>query len=102
MELQTDDILDIDLTSSELSLDNMQDVQELNVELQSGDDIQVEMDQGQSLEVRMVEGVPVGIDDYIVLRNKPKVNGVELIGDKSNEDLNMRSITNLELARILV
>lgn len=101
MELQTDDILSIDLSSSELSLDNMQDVQELSVELQSGDDIQVEMEQEQSLEVKMVEGVPVGIDDYEVLRNKPRVNGVELVGDKSNEDLNMRSITNLELARIL-
>lgn len=101
MELKTDDILSIDLSSSELSLDNMQDVQELNVELQGGDDIQVEMEQEQSLEVKMVEGVPVGIDDYEVLRNKPKVNGVELIGDKSNEDLNMHSITNMELARIL-
>lgn len=38
-----------------------------------------------------------GVSDYTKLNNKPSINGVELIGNKSNDDLNIRSITNSEI-----
>ena len=38
-----------------------------------------------------------GADDYPPLSNKPKINGVTLIGDKSLEDLNIHSITNAQI-----
>lgn len=42
--------------------------------------------------------VPVIVEgDYEVLNNKPKINTVTLIGDKSFEDLGLERITNSEL-----
>lgn len=42
--------------------------------------------------------VPVPIEgDYEALYNKPKINTVTLIGDKSFEDLGLERITNTEL-----
>lgn len=42
--------------------------------------------------------VPVPIEgDYESLNNKPKINTVTLIGDKSFEDLGLERITNAEL-----
>lgn len=42
--------------------------------------------------------VPVPIEgDYEVLNNKPKINTVTLIGDKSFEELGLERITNAEL-----
>ena len=42
-----------------------------------------------------------GTKDYNHLSNKPKVNGVELVGDKSFPDLGMRRITGGEILDIL-
>lgn len=39
--------------------------------------------------------------DYSLLDNKPQINGVVLQGNKSNEDLNINSISNEEIERIL-
>lgn len=50
---------------------------------------------------------PVGesssIKDYNLIENKPKINGITLIGDKSSEDLNLdlASITNSDIEAIL-
>lgn len=44
--------------------------------------------------------VPVlsgGSTDYNELSNKPSVNGVELIGNKTNEELDICPITNSEI-----
>lgn len=42
--------------------------------------------------------VPVPIEgDYEALHNKPKINTVTLIGDKSFEELGLERITNAEL-----
>lgn len=38
--------------------------------------------------------------DYEALSNKPKINGVTLIGDRSFEDLGEESLTNMEIISI--
>lgn len=49
-------------------------------------------------EVEVEKEVPIIIEgDYEALFNKPKINTVTLIGDKSFEDLGLESITNTEL-----
>lgn len=42
----------------------------------------------------------VHTDDYDDLLNKPKINGVELMGDKSFDDLGDTPLTNLEIKAI--
>lgn len=39
--------------------------------------------------------------DYLPLKNKPKINSVELVGDKSFEDLGSSSLTNMEIDSII-
>lgn len=39
--------------------------------------------------------------DYNNLRNKPRINGVELVGDKTNEEILIQSISNEDLEKIL-
>ena len=39
--------------------------------------------------------------DYNLLYNKPQIEGVELAGNKSFEDLNLQSLTNTELETML-
>ena len=45
----------------------------------------------------LIEGTP----DYNNLINKPQIEGVTLSGDKSYEDLNLESLSNLELESLL-
>lgn len=42
-----------------------------------------------------------GTDDYAALSNKPRINGVELVGDKTNEELLITAIPNEILEQIL-
>lgn len=42
-----------------------------------------------------------GTTNYEDLSNKPRINGVVLQGDKTNEDLKIDSISNSELESIL-
>lgn len=39
--------------------------------------------------------------DYEELENKPQINDVELIGNKSLEDLNTTRLTNIEIDNII-
>lgn len=49
-------------------------------------------------EIEVEKEVPVIIEgDYEALHNKPKINTVTLVGDKSFEDLGLERITNAEL-----
>ena len=43
----------------------------------------------------------VGTGNYEKLKNKPSINGVELVGNKSFEDLGEETITNAELQEII-
>ena len=42
-----------------------------------------------------------GTADYNKLKNKPRIEGVELTGDKSFEDLGATALTNEELEALL-
>lgn len=42
-----------------------------------------------------------GTSDYEKLKNKPRLNGVELIGDKSFEDVGLVALSNSELEKLL-
>lgn len=46
-------------------------------------------------------GLTGGTNNYEKLKNKPAINGVELIQNKSFEDLGMSIITNQELEDML-
>lgn len=42
-----------------------------------------------------------GVTSYTALQDKPKIEGVELIGNKTFEELNLESITNSEIEFML-
>lgn len=45
--------------------------------------------------------ISYGTDDYNELTNKPAVNGVTLVGNKTNEQLNINAISNSEIEELL-
>lgn len=45
--------------------------------------------------------VVAGTSDYEKLKNKPHLNGVELVGDKSFEDVGLVALSNSELEKLL-
>lgn len=40
-------------------------------------------------------------NDYALADNKPSINGVALIGDKSNEELHIGAMSNMDIENIL-
>ena len=56
-------------------------------------------DTGMSGSLNMAEGVYE--NDYEKLHNKPKINGVELVQDKSFEDLGDHVLTNFEILELM-
>lgn len=44
--------------------------------------------------------VPVSFSSYNSLRDKPQINGVELVGDKSFEELGDSPLTNMEIKEL--
>ncbi len=57
----------------------------------------------QEIDMGMTEQLVVGAGtkDYEKLINKPRVNTIELVGDKSFADLGLRPLTNLEIEALL-
>lgn len=47
------------------------------------------------------ESVGGGVSDYNSLFNKPKINDVELFGNKTSKDLGIEEISNTEIEEIL-
>ena len=55
-----------------------------------------------------IDGAEIGVfynrggavGDYPALSNKPSINGVELVGDKSIEELGVDTLTNLQIQQI--
>lgn len=56
---------------------------------------------GETLVKSEVKVVVGGTKNYSDLENKPQINGVELTGNKTNEDLNIRPLTNQEIESIM-
>lgn len=50
-------------------------------------------------EIKPVIGNPAS--DYSELSNKPSINGVTLVGNKTNEELNITSLSNSEIEELL-
>ena len=48
-----------------------------------------------------VQPVVGGATNYEKLSNHPSINGVTLLGDKTNEDLHIGSLSNMDIERIL-
>ncbi|MDR1629595.1 MAG: hypothetical protein LBS36_05210 [Oscillospiraceae bacterium] len=42
-----------------------------------------------------------GTNDYDVLVNKPRINGVTLVGNKTTEEIGIEEISNMELEDLL-
>ena len=57
------------------------------------------VDTGMSGSLNMAERVYES--DYENLRNKPKINGVELVQDKSFEELGDHILTNFEILELM-
>lgn len=56
-------------------------------------------DTGMSGDLKMAERVYE--NDYDKLKNKPSINGVELVQDKSFEDLGDHVLTNFEILELM-
>lgn len=68
-----------------------------------GDTVRVQSISGDNVQrVKLADsGGGIFIADYELLRNKPSIESVTLIGDKTFAELGMIHITNLELALLL-
>lgn len=53
------------------------------------------------IKLENVRGGGEGTKDYEQLLNKPSIEGVVLIGDKTFEDLHMHVLTNIEIENLL-
>lgn len=56
-------------------------------------------DMGMSGDLKMAERIYE--NDYEKLKNKPSINGVELVQDKSFEDLGDHVLTNFEILELM-
>lgn len=70
------------------------------------EELEVILEDEETLEVDLENDViNYGTSDYTKLQNKPSINNVELIGNKTAKDLNLQeevqALTNLEIEEIL-
>ena len=65
----------------------------LKMQLQ-GNDKNLEMALDQS-------GATISSKDYVNLLNKPKISGVELVGDKDFDELGMERMTNTDIFNLI-
>lgn len=65
--------------------------------------IDVDISDGAIIEIEVDPGIiAYTSNNYNDLENKPKINGVPLVGDKSFPDLDLHTISTAELLNILV
>lgn len=60
-----------------------------------------ESSSNEEVEVEDREIINLGTNDYKKLKNKPQIEGVELISNKSFEELGAKSLTNMEIERLI-
>ena len=103
INLQGDDSFNINLQSDSLEVDinSMVETSELEVDLHADDNLNVDLDDGQTFDLSLAEGIPIPMDDYNALRNHPSINGEELIGNKTFEQLGRENIRNARLKNII-
>lgn len=64
------------------------------------ENLKADFRENDNLNANFGEMTFVRTDNYDDLINKPQINGVELVGDKSFEDLGDTPLTNLEIKAI--
>lgn len=67
---------------------------------QSSSDISADIDPSADRFAAELGGGSFGTKNYEVLTNKPKINGVELIGNKTPTDLGEHELSALEVINI--
>ena len=68
----------------------------------SRNDFEIDMKEStQEIEIEEGNITNIGTKDYKQLYNKPSIEGVTLINNKSFEDLGAKSLTNLEIERLI-
>lgn len=88
---QTNDIFQIDLIEEDV----------LEISLYSEDVIVIDIIDEDVLEFDIETGGYIYVDDYNPLRNHPHINGEELIGNKSFEQLGRNDISNSRMKQIV-
>ena len=76
----------------------------LNLEPERGA-LVLELQEDEPLSIEIKDPVPVfGTRDYVELINKPQINGVELVGNKTSKQLNIQETTalsNIQIEQII-
>lgn len=70
----------------------------------SGDVVELSLLDGNANTMDGASGdvaLPAGTSNYEDLENKPKINGVELIGDKTNEELGIDELSNQDIETLI-
>lgn len=66
-------------------------------------DLEIRQEQDIGLDVNAERNITLGINpasgtsNYELLTHKPSINSVQLVGDKSFEDLGDKTLTNIEI-----
>jgi hypothetical protein len=64
---------------------------------------QLGMTEGETFDVELDSAVQITpVRDYEALDNKPQIEGVTLIGDKTFEDLNLQKVSNAEIEELFM
>lgn len=64
-------------------------------------EVEVEVSSDGPIETETDLVINDGVKDYNDLLNKPRIESVELVGDKSFDDLNLNKISNSEIEELL-
>ena len=80
------------------------DIDELYVNIEPDEEINIEMNDDEEINVD-ISGEVISVGDYEILSNKPQINDVELIGNKTLDELGIQEegnypdtrVTNLEI-----
>lgn len=64
-------------------------------------EVEVEVSSDSPIETETDLVINDGVKDYNDLLNKPRIESVELVGDKSFDDLNLNKISNSEIQELL-
>lgn len=102
--ISTDDIELIISDEPELEIDIETGEVELEGELYDGGDIDIDVSSSINLDGELNNAI-VPTDNYNDLINKPQINSVTLVGNRSLEELDiqksMENITNMDIERLI-
>lgn len=74
----------------------------LSLDIDEEADARLALDENDiSATLRLGECIVDGTDDYNVLRNKPSIENVVLVGNKTFPDLGLNNLTNMEIEHLL-